>query len=225
MTSTTPVLSPLELVFADQERVPFAFHEQFLHDDSLPYGMTLQGTMHQIWHRPTILRPLFWALGKIGILVPRPAKNVPTTLVVTPGRSERDGIFHIWDRTLAFEKPVRFRTTIIYDPKIGKVVDLVGPRDSIYMVWEAKFIPPDTFTLDTYACAFRVRGQKLWLPRWMWMFLLGTVTFNQRVDPNQVDTVHIHLLISHPLFGRIFGYEGTFRTVRTTQQPASMIGQ
>jgi hypothetical protein len=29
------------------------------------------------------------------------------------------------------------------------------------------------------------------------------------------DTVRVDLLIIHPLLGRIFGYVGTFRTVRT----------
>jgi len=224
MTSGTPIRSPLEFVFADHEGIPFAFAEQFLHGADLPYGMALVGTIHRVWHRPAILRPVFWALGKMGILVPHNAENVPTTLVVTPGWNDTDGLYHVWDRTLAFDRPVRFRTTIIYAPSLRKVVDLVGPNDFIYMVWDARYLPPDKFTLDTYACAFRMRTLKVWLPRWLWKFLLGTVTFTQTVDAARDDTVHINLLITHPLFGRIFGYEGSFRVVRTDPRARGFIG-
>jgi hypothetical protein len=37
------------------------------------------------------------------------------------------------------------------------------------------------------------------------------VRFVQRVDPERDDTVHIELIIWHPLFGDFFGYKGTFR--------------
>jgi hypothetical protein len=218
MNISIPTRSPLEFVFSGHERTPFPFVEQFLHDEDLPYGMRLDGTMHRIWHRPAILTPLFWALGKMGILVPHKAENVPTTLVVSPGQSAGYGVYHVWDRTLMFAKPIRFRTTIIHDRSIDKVVDLVGPKNLIYMVWNAKYHPPYTFTLDTHSCAFRIGKRKLWLPRWLWKFLLGTVTFSQTVDSNKEDTVHIDLLITHPLFGRIFGYEGSFRTVRTNKR-------
>jgi hypothetical protein len=223
MNISTPRRSPLEFVFAGHDRIPFAFVEQFLHGEDLPYAMKLDGTMHRIWHRPAILAPLFWALGKIGILVPHNAEKVPTELVVTPGRSTTDGVYHIWDRTLLFNKPVRFRTTIIFDASINKVVDLVGPRNVLYMVWEAKYHPRDKFTLDTHSCAFRLGRLKLWMPRWLWKFLLGTVTFSQIVDPEKDDTVHIDLLIKHPLFGRIFGYEGSFKVVRTDKSTRELL--
>jgi hypothetical protein len=219
MSTPPPVHSPLEPVFAGHDRVPFAFAEQFLHGEHLPYGMKLVGALHRIWHRPRALAPLFWALGRVGILVPYNAENVPTSLVVTPGRSALDGVFHVWDRTLAFSPPVRFRTTIVYDASIRKVVDLVGPKDVLYMVWAARFHPPGRFTLDTDSVAFRWGRRKLWLPRPVWKFFLGTVTFGQTVDPGRHDMVHIDLLITHPLFGRIFGYNGSFQVVRVSERP------
>jgi hypothetical protein len=220
MSISMPIRSPLEFVFAGHELIPFPFAEQFLHGEDLSFGMKLNGAMRRIWHRPAILNPLFWLLGKMGILVPHKAENVPTTLVVIPGQCTTYGVYHAWDRTLAFDKPIRFRTTIIYDRSIDKVVDLVGPKNFIYMVWDAKFHPPDTFTLDTNSCAFRIGKRKLWLPRWLWKFLLGTVKFSQKVDANRDDTVHIDLLITHPLFGKIFGYEGSFSVVRTDKGTA-----
>jgi hypothetical protein len=224
MSTPTPIHSPLEPVFAGHTRVPFAFAEQFLHGEHLPYGMKLVGVMHRIWHRPRALAPLFWALGKLGILVPHNAENVPTSLIVTPGRNELDGLFHIWDRTLAFRAPVRFRTTIIYDASIDKVVDLVGPKNVLYMVWEAKFHPPGRFTLDTDSIAIRLGRRKVWVPKQIWKSFLGTVTFSQTVDSGRQDMVHIDLLVTHPLFGRIFGYNGSFQVVRMSELPTDVSG-
>ena len=214
MSTATPIHSPLEPIFAGHERIPFAFVEQFLHGGHLPYGMKLVGVMHRIWHRPRAFTPLFRVLGKLGILVPHNAESIPTSLVANPGRNELDGLFHIWDRTLVFSKPVRFRTTIIYDASIGKVVDLVGPKNLLYMVWDAKFHPPGTFTLDTDSIAVRLGRRKVWLPRPIWKFLFGTVTFSQTVDSGRQHRVHIDLLITHPLFGRIFGYNGSLQVER-----------
>lgn len=90
----------------------------------------------------------------------------------------------------------------------------MGPHDWLYMVWKAQFHPPKRFTLDTEACALRMGGRTLWMPRWMWKLLLGTVTFSQVADSMEGDTVRVDLLITHPVLGRIFGYAGTFRAVR-----------
>ena len=85
------------------------------------------------------------------------------------------------------------------------------------MVWDAKFHPPGTFTLDTHSIAIRLGRRKFWLPRPLWKFFFGTVTFGQTVDSDRQDTVHIDLLITHPLFGKIFGYNGTFHVVRASR--------
>lgn len=175
--------------------------------------------MHRIWHRPALLGPLFWSLGKMGVLVPHNAVDIPTTLVVRPGQNAIDGVYHIWDRTFAFFEPVRFRTTIIYDRELDEVVDLVGPGNVLYLVWKARFHPPDKFTLDTHSCAFRIAGKKIWMPRWLWKLLLGTVTFSQRADAVRPELTHVELLIHYPVFGSIFGYEGSFQTVRTKKPP------
>ncbi len=87
----------------------------------------------------------------------------------------------------------------------------------LYIVWDAQFHPPDRFTLDTHSCALRFGTRKFWMPRWLWKFLLGTVTFSQVADSSQGETVRIELSVLHPVFGRIFGYEGSFRATRTAK--------
>jgi Domain of unknown function (DUF4166) len=117
MSTLAPIHSPLEPVFAGNHAIPFAFAEQFLHGEHLPYSMKLVGVMHRIWHRPKVLSLLFWALGKVGVLVPYNAQNIPTSLVVTPGRNDTDGLFHIWDRKLlSFDIENEGRSVLDFGP-------------------------------------------------------------------------------------------------------------
>jgi hypothetical protein len=215
MTTFMPTFSPLEPIFAAHAaEIPLAFREQFLHSPDATHRVVLEGKMHHIWYRPKWLLPLFWLVGRLGILVPRFGRDIPTTLNVRAGRYPSGAPYHVWERTFYFPQPHPFPTTIIYDEKLGEVVDLVGPNDSLYIVWKAKFHPPNLFTLDSLACGIHLAGRPRWLPQWLWPWLLGVVRFTQRVDEQDDQVVHIELIISHPLFGDFFGYNGTFRAVR-----------
>jgi hypothetical protein len=214
LSRNAPILSPLEPVFAPHvDKIPFAFQEQFLYSPNSSYRMTLDGTIHHVWHKP-LLHPLFWLLGKAGVLVPKVGSNIQTVLEVVAGHYTNGEPYHEWNRTLYFQPPIHFNTVIVYDTQRQLVGDLVGPHNSIYLLWHAQFHPPATFTLDTASCAFQVGKKRLWMSRWVWSFLLGVVRFVQRIDESQPDTVHIDLLITHPIFGKIFGYNGTFRVKR-----------
>jgi len=216
LNATTPVFSPLEPVFAPfAGQIPLEFREQFLHSAGYPYGMVLEGVMHDVWHKPGWLRPVYWALGKLGILVPYNGREVPTSVRIVPGLFANGQVYQRWERTLRFEKPVRFNTTFIYDPDLRTVVELVGPGEIIAIAWACCFVPPGRLTLDTQACALSLLSRRWWLPRWLWRLMFGTMHFTQDVDAARDDTAHINLLIRHPLLGEVFGYRGTFRTVRT----------
>jgi|SRR5579859_896955 len=216
LNATTPVFSPLEPIFASfTGQIPLEFREQFLHSVDYPYGMLLEGLMHDVWHKPGWLGPVYWVLGKLGILVPYNGREVPTTVRIVPGVYANGRLFHRWERTLRFEKPVRFNTTFIYDSGLRTVVEMVGPGETIAIAWTCRFVPPGRLTLDTQACALSIGSRRLWLPRRLWRLMFGTMHFTQDADAARDDMAHINLLISHPLLGEVFGYRGTFRTVRT----------
>jgi hypothetical protein len=206
-----PMFSPLEPIFdAADASVPAAFRAQFLHSVDDPSKIVLEGTLHHVWHRPRWLRPLFQFLGQLHILVPDTGIEIPTTLEVITRRLPDGRPIHVWRRTIHFPTVRLFPTTIVYDAGRDRVIDLVGPRNALHMVWRAKFRPPDTFTLDTDAGGSHLLGSGRWLPGWFWPWVLGTVHFVQRaasLDGNRVD---IEIVIRHPLFGDVFGYDGTF---------------
>lgn len=217
MDAPTPLRSPFEPLFADKAGVPAAFAEPFFHAPDDPYSVRLEGTMHRVWHRPAALRPVFWLLGKMGILVPHVAEDVPMTVTIRPERSAAHGAIQVWERAFAFPRPVRFRTTTLYDPELGKLADLVGPGNALYMTWETRRPEPGRFEVETHACAVRVGGRKVWLPRGLARLLFGSMRFAQVADPRADDTMRIDLVIEHPLFGKIFGYEATLRAVRVAK--------
>ncbi|MGQ0603142.1 MAG: DUF4166 domain-containing protein [Anaerolineales bacterium] len=213
-----PAFSPLEPVFAEHAgEAPSAFREQFLHSPQHPYRVRLEGTFHYIWHKPG-LTPLFKLLGRMGILVSRTGQNVSAQLDVIAGLWPNGEPYHEWNRTLHFEPPIHFNTTVVYDIEKRDIGDLVGWKNSVYLVWRAKFHLPSLFTLDSAHGAFRLAGRTLWLPRWLWPFVFGVVSFTQRMDETRDDTVHVDLRISHPLLGAVFAYTGTFRAVRLPKE-------
>ncbi len=211
--------TPLARVFAGHENdLPVAFHDQFLATPERDYDVVLEGVMHRIWHRPRWLKPLFLLLGKLGILVPRTGEAIPTKLVVVPGYLADGQPFHEWNRTFAFDTPVRFNTRVVYDERQDNLADLVGPDYRLHMVWKGRYRPPGTFTLETVTNAIRIGGKVYYLPRWLWLPLLGRVEFVQTARPEAQDTVDVDLRIKHPFFGEVFGYQGTFRAVRYARE-------
>jgi len=206
--------SPVQPVFENSAgSIPFAFREQFLLSPEDPHEILLHGEMQLIWH-PAALRPLFWILGKFGMLVPIRARHVPTTLHVIPGRTADGAPFHEWNRTFSLARPVRFNTTIVWDRHHNNLADLVGTPRLLRMVWAARYMPPDTFTLDSIANALTIGPWTLWLPRWLWRCLLGSVEFRQVASREDENQVSVDLRIVHPVLRTVFRYHGVFRTRR-----------
>jgi len=207
--------TPLSEVFLGYEnQIPFAFREQFLATPERDYDVALEGVMHEIWQRPKWLKPLFILLGRFGILVPRTGKAIPTRLVVVPGYLPDGQPYHEWNRTFAFNPPITFNTAVVFDKRMNNIADQVGPGRFLHMVWDGKFIPPRSFSLDTVTNAIRVGGRIWYLPEWVWSLLLGRVKFIQQAHEEDEKVVDVDLRIVHPVFGEIFGYTGTFQAVR-----------
>lgn len=203
--------SPFTQIFkTDGADIPPAFRSQFLHTPDDPYKLRLEGTMHKVWHNPAWLGPLFWLMGKFGFFIPYKGEDIPAVVEITPGYIDGHIPTHAFNRQLHFPRPYAFNTVMLYDPGRGKVAEYLGPSGILYMVWDAAFSPPNTFTFSTDAVALRFDKLKLWLPRWMWM-LLGKVEFRQTADPTDSDLTSLDLVVKHPFFKDFFGYSGTFK--------------
>ncbi len=212
--TNTPHFSPFEPAFASNPgKIPETFKEQFLHSPGDPFHIVLDGNLN-VWFRPNWLAPLFWVLGKFGILVPETGENVPVTMVVRAEYDKDNKPIQFWDRTFKFNTLRRFNTILKYDDKMGDVGDFIGKWKFVYIVWEARYHPLDRFTLDTKICAFRFFNCYIWLPRWVWERLFGILRCDQVADDIKGNTFSLDLVIKHPWFGDFFGYNGKFTTLR-----------
>lgn len=190
-----PVLAP----FA--EALPPAFARQFL----ASHPVQLEGLMHRVWHKP-VLRPMFWVLGRLGILVGKAGQDVPTTLSLEITEKGQ-----LWRRTLHFTPPVQFNSLNTYDSKLNRVMEWVGPGNALGMVWQIDFHPPRKLTLITTGWVLRLGNATLPVPNWLWPWTLGSADTIQHADEHDENTIHIELTIRHSLFGEMFGYAGTFQ--------------
>jgi hypothetical protein len=206
--------SPFTHIFEiDGVDIPDVFEAQFLHTPDDPYKLRMEGTMHKVWHNPAWLAPLFWLMGKFGLFIPYKGEDIPTTVEITPGHAEDNIPTHAFKRKIYFPKPYEFNTVMLYDPERRQLAEMLGPSYFLYMVWEAAFSPPDTFTFSTDAVALKFGKLKLWLPRWMWIWL-GKVEFRQKSHSMDDGLTSLDLVVKHPLFKDFFGYSGSFRAYK-----------
>ena len=201
----SPALEP----YADV--LPPVFREQFLFSAEASYQIVLEGQMHRIWYRPLWLRPLLWMLGKFNILVAENGENVPTRVVIAAGRDPHGQPYQNWRRTFRLQKSRIFRTYVVYDSRVKRVVECVGPAWVLRMAEDVQFHPPATLEMNLYAWVLQLGRLRVQLPRGLGRWLFMVVYTVQRADENRDDTIHIDLKVSHPLLGSVFGYEGTFQ--------------
>jgi hypothetical protein len=213
-----PRFSPFEPAFASYlGEIPESFREQFLHSPDDPFHVVLDGHM-DIWYRPQWLYPLFWALEKVGILVSETGNDIPIKLVVRAEYDRNNRPVHFWNRTFKFKTERYFNTILPYDYELGEVGDFIGKWKFVYIVWEARYHPPQKFTLDTKLCAFHFGNRFFWLPRWVWERLFGILHCDQVAHDLKGNTYDLDLVIRHPWLGDVFGYRGKFQTTRIPKE-------
>ena len=211
MNLASPFSSILE-PYGDE--LPSVFREQFLFPADANYQLALTGTMQHVWYRPRWLKPLFWLMSKFDLLVAENGENVPTTLIITANH-DRDGLpRQMWNRTFQFDRPRYFNSSVVYDVRTQRPTEYVGPGRMLGMIWDIRFHAPATLDMQTYAWVLYLGRWRIQLPRWLGRWLFGWDDTIQSADDSRIDVIHIDLTISHPLFGKVFGYGGTFQVQR-----------
>lgn len=207
-----PLESPFSPVFIEVSPPP-VFEAQFLHapEDAQPF--VLEGEMKRVWLRHGWLRPIMWLLSRFGVLIGKTGENVPARLELIATR-DREGLpHHAYNRTLRFDTVETFNTVMSYVPKQGRAGEFFGPFRAMYMLWDADFQPPDQLHMSTANFGFRLFGLMLTLPSGLSRWMFGHAGFVQKAISE--DMTSIDLVISHPMLGDIFGYEGVFKIRRT----------
>jgi membrane protein len=188
------------------ELLPPIFRDIWLLPAAATYQVVLRGTLDEVWRRPSWLSPLFRLMQKGGGLIAPPGKEVTAVITITSGYDQDRQPFHLWQRTFAFSRPQQLNTKIVYDSVLEAVVERFGPREMLQLVWEIRFRAPSIVEMETTDCVLHFRQWRSSLPRWSWL----ATRFQAEVEAPHSERLHIQLLRSHSLFGKVFGYEGAF---------------
>jgi hypothetical protein len=210
ITMQTLITSPFEPIFrpfADQ--LPESIRAQYLLPAGSKKEIVLGGKMDRIWRRPSWLWPIFWLLAKWNIFYPEVGTNVPTVLTINSKYIEDQVPIQIWQRTFHFPgSRRRYLSTMLYNSKISKIIELQGPGNRFHEVANVSFSPPGTIEFLTIHSTLRLGPLKIPLSPHYWI----TAHVVQKADPERDDRSSVNLTVTHPWFGPIFGYEGTFTT-------------
>lgn len=200
-------------------QLPGVFRVQFLLAPEESERTLLEGEMLRVWIGHRWMRPIFAVLGRLGILVGQMGEHIPTTLLITASRGSQGEPRQAYDRTLRFASPAHFNTIMAYVPDAGRAAEYFGPGHRLFMLWEIDFHALDRLTMQTAAFGVRLFGRHWSLPRGLGRWLGGAADFEQLALADPPDCTRINLIMRHPLFGSVFGYEGVFH-VRRIPDPA-----
>jgi hypothetical protein len=161
---------------------------------------------------------VFWLLAKDDILYPETGEYIPATLVIRPGTDARGRPIQSWERTFHFpRRRRRFRSIMRIDAATGMVAECEGPRNAIEELTATRFHAPATIEITSVRSWFVVGRWRVRIPRRLWV----TARVVQEVLDEAAGTSHISLIVTHGLLGPVFGYEGTFRSVRRPRRRAA----
>ncbi len=205
----SPFGAALEPYGAD---LPPAFRDQFLTAPEAPYSVVVGGRMDRICHRPAALWPVFWLLSKGEIFFPEMGSGIPAALTIESTRDSSGAPVQTWERTFRFPNgPVRkYRSTMHIDPGTGLLAERQGPGDRLEELATIRYTPRSTIEFETVHSTIRLGRKAFRLPRRFWI----TAYLTEYADRRRDDSIFVSLLISHPVFGSIFGYEGSFKVGR-----------
>lgn len=207
MTSADDSGSPFAPLLADLEvELPAAFRTQFLIGPKSEDVAVITGRLDRVWHRPLWLTPVFWVLGRFGVLFPDTGTDVPATLRISGGEFEGRPC-QFWERAYEFDRTRHLDAVVIYDQRRRRLNELLGPAHVLEIEWHTRF-EASSVRITVRRWTIRIGHLRLPVPS----ALIGTLRIRQTALDD--DAVHLTFVHTHPVLGRMFGYEGSLRVRR-----------
>lgn len=200
---------------ADFDRLHPEIQARFGFSSADGHGSIGVGVMDEIWRKGGFPRP-FLAFGTWrNIMFPETGHDIPFTIENWPyvDRHGRETVTFV--RT--FELPQgrrRFDATMVYSERRGRVVDYLGTHQHLAADVDLSVDDQGGLHLRTGAQRFYERSLGFSFP----MLLSGTGEVHEWYD-EQVGRHRIEVVVSNPVFGRLFGYRGSFTAVRRPIPP------
>jgi len=201
------MFSPFEQDLGSKD-LPEVFRQQYLYSVDEPYTVIFEGDADRVWHKPQWLTPFFWILTWFQIFFPETGEKIPTQLHIIGGRDSLNKPFHKWNRTFRFKRDRYFNAVMTYDDGMGAVIEKMGLFGIIQIFWKMEFLAPNRLTISSMKCCMDFGIIRMFLP----IFLYPSVMVKETAVAN--NEIYLELVASHPWLGDIFGYSGTFYSLR-----------
>ena len=202
-------ISPFEAVLdRDANALPRQFVDQYFVRPSDVDHAVLVGSMSRIWHRPRWIWPMLRVLAVFDIIFPEQGINVPAEMTIQGLRDSSGRPAQAWRRSFALLSPRRFDAIMSFDRDMDRVVEWLKPWNLIEVIWDVAFDPPRTIRITAARMRLGRGSRRVTLPTWM---VPRVSAIETAVGDHEIT---ISLVVSHPLLGDFFGYDGRFNVRR-----------
>jgi hypothetical protein len=168
-------------------------------------GMLGHGVMDRIWRGPGFTLPFLWLGATRHILFPDRGRNVPFTIENYPYVDQHGRETVSFVRTFEFpRRRRRFDAQMVHSPARG-LVDYLGTHQHLAVDLAVSVRPDGGFRLRSGGFRLREGPVRAVLPR----ALTGTAQVDEWFDAAR-EQFRIEVVVVHPRFGPVFGYEGGF---------------
>lgn len=164
-----------------------------------------RGTMEEVWHGPPWTLP-FLVLGSWrSILFPERGRDVPFEIhnyayVDSYGRETVT-----WIRRFRTRTPRRFDAYMIYSRERGRIVDYLGTHQHLAVDLDLSVEPDGGLRVRSTAQRFYEGPIAFPFP----LLFSGRADVHEWFD-DAIGRFRIEVAVSNPVWGRLFGYRGTF---------------
>lgn len=169
---------------------------------------TGRGTMHQIWHGGSFVRPFLRLGGTRNILLPQRGSEVPFVIENVPYLDAygREAVSFV--RTFAFPagRPRRFDATMVLSEERGCIVDYLGTHQHLATDLSLSVDAAGALHIRSGSHRFREGPVDVRVPD----LVAGDAHVRESYD-DAAGCFRIQVRVVNRRFGPLFGYEGSFQ--------------
>ncbi|MFA9559732.1 DUF4166 domain-containing protein [Evansella sp. AB-rgal1] len=166
-----------------------------------------RGTMTLIEGGIFLLKPLFLLATKRNLLFPERGENVPFSIINFAYKDPYGRETVSWVRRFGFPKKTRaFDATMVYSEKRKGIIDYLGNRQGLVSPLFFRVTKTGGLEITSDRAYFVYKGKRVVAPKWASPY----ATICEEVNKENGE-ITIHVLVEHPVFGKLVEYKGSFK--------------
>ncbi|GAA4825296.1 DUF4166 domain-containing protein [Algivirga pacifica] len=190
----------------DFEKLHPKIQERFGFNSSDQIASIGKGIMHHVWYGPVYTLPFLYLGTWRNIMFPQKGKNIPFSIENFAYQDTFGRETVTWIRTYQFpNRERRFDATMVYSQKRGRIVDYLGTHQHLAVDIEMSVAGNGGIRIRSGEQRFYEGMLGFKFP----MLFSGEAEVCEWYD-DQEGKFKISVVVSNKVWGRLFGYEGSF---------------